>query len=191
LLALCLGTRGVHAQAAPLSYWTPGWPIGFGGNLAADQTANSYGDFPNFDGNATGGGRFSSMRYSFPTSWNAGPGLGMSGFNQYAAFGSYGSLYREGMQFGYKLQNDVTLYGGFDALKYNTGMGGPFAAFESTSGTLPAYGAHAGIQFQAAPNVSLSLGFDYSQQQSGRVDSDINSPLVPGATPYAFTSGRR
>jgi opacity protein-like surface antigen len=55
------------------------------------------------------------------------------------------------------------------------------------SGTLPGYSAHAGVEFQPAPNVSLSLGFGYTQQ-SGRIDSDINS--LPGASPFAV-SGRR
>jgi opacity protein-like surface antigen len=56
------------------------------------------------------------------------------------------------------------------------------------SGTLPGYGAHAGVEFQPAPNLSLSLGVGFTQQ-SGRLDSDINSPLLPGASPFAF--GRR
>ena len=121
-----------------------------------------------------------------------GTGLGMNGISQYAAFGN-GSLYSQGAQFGYKFQNaPIAVYAGFDTLKYNPGIGGPFAPFDSTSGTLPGYsGAHAGVEIQAAPNVSLSLGFGYAQQQSGRLDSDINSPLLPGATPSAFTSGRR
>jgi opacity protein-like surface antigen len=57
------------------------------------------------------------------------------------------------------------------------------------SGTLPGYSAHAGVEFQPTPNVSLSLGFGYTQQ-SGRIDSDINSLLLPGASPFA-ASGRR
>jgi opacity protein-like surface antigen len=76
-------------------------------------------------------------------------------------------------------------------LKYNSGIGSPLA-FDSTSTTVPGYRAHAGIEFQPASNVSLSLGFGYTQQsgQSGRLDSDINSPLLPGATPFAV-GGRR
>jgi opacity protein-like surface antigen len=31
-------------------------------------------------------------------------------------------------------------------------------------GTLPGYGAHAGIEFKPTSNVSLSLGFGYTQQ---------------------------
>jgi hypothetical protein len=69
-------------------------------------------------------------------------------------------------------------------LKYNTGIGSPFAPFDTTSGTLPLYRANMGIEFQAAPNLSLSLGVGYTQAPS-RLDSDLN-PLV-GAAPF----GRR
>jgi opacity protein-like surface antigen len=77
-----------------------------------------------------------------------------------------------------------TVYAGFDTLKFNTGIGNPFSPFESVSGTA-GYSARAGIEFQPASNVSLSLGFGYTQ--SGRLDSDINSALLPGASPF----GRR
>jgi len=71
----------------------------------------------------------------------------------------------------------------------NTDIGGPFAPFDTMSGTLPGHSAHAGVEFQPTPNVSLSLGFGYTQQ-SGRIDSDISSPSLPGASPLAV-SGRR
>jgi len=187
LAALCPGGRTAHAQAAPVTYWIPSWPIGFGGNPAAGQNSNTYGNFPGFDGSDAGGGGFSYMRYNFPV---GGTGLSMSGINQDAAFGNIRSLYYEGVQFGYTFQNaPLTVYAGFDTLKYNTGIGGPFAPFDTTSGTLPGYSAHAGVEFQPAPNVSLSLGFGYTQQ-SGRIDSDINSLSLPGASPLAV-SGRR
>jgi opacity protein-like surface antigen len=191
LAVLCLGARTAHAQAAPVSYWIPGWPMGFGGDVSSGWSSNTYGNFPSFDGS-----RFSYGRYNFPSGWFVGGergamGLGLNGVSQYGAFG-FSSLYSEGVQFGYNFKNaPLTVYAGFDTLKYNPGIGGPSAPFDTTAGTVPGYGAHAGVQFQAAPNVSLSLGFDYTQAQSGRVDSDINSPLVPGATPFAFTSGRR
>jgi len=99
--------------------------------------------------------------------------------------------YRE--TFTYNFQNagglPLTVYAGFDTLKYNAGIGGPFAPFDTMSGTLPGYSAHAGVEFQPTPNVSLSLGFGYAQQ-SGRIDSDINSLSLPGASPFAV-SGRR
>jgi opacity protein-like surface antigen len=74
-------------------------------------------------------------------------------------------------------------------LKYKSGIGSPFAPFDTTSGTLPGYSAHAGVEFQPTPNLSLSLGFGYTQQ-SGRSDGDINSLALPGASPFA-ASGRR
>jgi opacity protein-like surface antigen len=194
LAALCLGGRTAHAQAAPVNYWIPGWPAGFGGNLTVGQGSNTYGNFPSFDGSDARGG-FSSMRYNFPNGWfvggeGGGMGLSMNGINRDGAFGNLGSLYYQGMQFGYNFQNaPLTIYAGFDTLKYNSGIGNPFAPFDTVSGTLPGYSAHAGVEFQPAPNVSLSLGFGYTQQ-SGRIDSDINSLSLPGASPFAV-SGRR
>ena len=194
LAALSLGGRTAHAQAAPVNYWIPGWPVGFGGNLTVGQGSNSYGNFPSFDGSDARGG-FSSMRYNFPNGWfvggeGGGMGLSTSGINRDGAFGNLGSLYYQGVQFGYNFQNaPLTIYAGFDTLKYNSGIGNPFAPFDTVSGTLPGYSAHAGVEFQPAPNVSLSLGFGYTQQ-SGRIDSDINSLLLPGASPFV-ASGRR
>jgi opacity protein-like surface antigen len=198
LAALCLGGRTAHAQAAPLTYWIPSWPVGFAGNVAVGQRSNTYGNFPSFDGSDARGGGFSYMRYNFPNGWfvgseGGGMGLSMNGINQDGAFGNIGSLYYQGVQFGYNFQNagglPLTLYAGFGTLKYNAGIGGPFAPFDTMSGTLPGYSAHAGVEFQPAPNVSLSFGFGYTQQ-SGRVDGDINSLSLPGASPFA-NSGRR
>jgi opacity protein-like surface antigen len=179
-----------------VTYWTPSWPVGFSGNPAAGQNSNTYGNFPSFDGSDARGGGFSYMRYNFPNGWfvgseGGGMGLSMNGINQNGAFGNI-SLYYQGVQFGYKFQNGglpLTVYAGFDTLKYNAGIGNPFAPFDTVSGTLPGYSAHAGVEFQPAPNVSLSLGFGYTQQ-SGRIDSDINSLSLPGAFPLAV-GGRR
>lgn len=193
LAALCLGGRPAHAQAAPVTYWIPSWPLGFGGNLTAGQSSNTYGNFSGFDGSDARGGGF--KRYNFPNGWfvggeSGGIGLSMNGINQDGAFGNIGSLYYQGVQFGYNFQNagglPVGVYAGFDTLNYKSGIGGPFTPFDTTSGTLPGYSAHAGVEFQPAPNVSLSLGFGYTQQ-SGRIDSDINSLSLPGASPF----GRR
>jgi opacity protein-like surface antigen len=198
LAALCLGGRTAHAQAVPVTYWIPSWPLGFAGNVAVGQSSNTYGNFPSFDGSDARGGGFSYMRYNFPNGWfvgseGGGIGLSMNGINQDGAFGNIGSLYYQGVQFGYNFQNagglPLTLYAGFGTLKYNAGIGGPFAPFDTMSGTLPGYSAHAGVEFQPAPNVSLSFGFGYTQQ-SGRVDGDINSLSLPGASPFAI-SGRR
>ena len=182
--ALCLGGRTAHAQAAPMTYWTPGW-LGFGGNLNAGQGADTQGSFASFDG---GAGGFSS-RYNFSNGWfvgsergGVGSGLGLSGINQAGAFGS---LQTEGVQFGYTFKNTaVSVYGGFDTLKYNPGIGAAFSPFDSTSSTA-GYGMHAGVEFKPTSNLSLSLGVGYTQ--APRLDSDLNSLGVPGAAAF----GRR
>jgi hypothetical protein len=196
LAALGLGGRTAHAQAAPVSYWIPGWPVGFGGNLAAGQRSNAYGNFPSFDSSDARSGGFSYLRYNFPNGWfvgreGGGMGFSMNRINQDGAFGNIRSPYYDGVQFGYTFQNAgaLTVYAGFDTLKYNTGVGGPFAPFDTLSGTLPVYRAHAGVEFQPTPNLSLSVGVGFTQQ-SGRIDSDINSPLLPGSSAFAI-SGRR
>jgi opacity protein-like surface antigen len=197
LAALCFGGRAAHAQAAPVSYWIPGWPLGFGSSLAGSQSANTYGNFPSFDGSDAGGGS-SATRYNFPNGWFVGGeggriGLGMNGFGQAGAFGNIGALDYQGVQFGYKFQNaasgPLTVFAGFDALKYNTGTGagsvGPFSAFDS-SNAQSGYSARAGVEFQPAPNVSLSLGVGFTQQP-GRLDNDINALA---ASPFSV-NGRR
>jgi opacity protein-like surface antigen len=192
LAALCVGGRTAHGQAAPVPYWTPGWPAGFGGDLTAGEGSNSYGNFPGFDGGDSRRGGVSNMRYNFPNGWfvgseSRGIGLSMNGISQAGAFGNR-SLSYDGVQFGYNFKNSglpVTVYGGFDTLKYNTGIGGPFSPFDAQSGTLPGYSAHAGIEIQPTSNLSLSLGFGYTQL-SPRIDSDINSLSLPGASPLAL-----
>jgi hypothetical protein len=189
--ALGFAGRTAHAQTAPVSYWIPGWPLGFGGNPAGGQSANTYGNFPSFDGHDARGG-FSSTRYNFPNGWfvggeSGGLGLSMSGIDPDGAFGP--SLHYEGAQFGYNFQGGlpVTVYAGFDTLKYNTGIGNLIAPFDNVSGTLPGYSAHAGVEFKPTSNLSLSLGVGFTQQPAS---SDITSLALPGASPFAV-SGRR
>jgi opacity protein-like surface antigen len=186
--ALCLDGRPAHAQSAPVSYWTPGW-LGFGGNLDTGQGANSDGNFSGFGGSDSGG--FSSTRYNFPNGWFVGSergGMGLTGISQAGAFGS---LHSEGVQFGYNFKNaPVTFYAGFDTLKYNSGIGGVISPFDSTSGTVPGYSAHAGVEIKPTSNLSLSLGFGYVQQ-SGRIDSDTKSPSLSNASQFDLVGGRR
>jgi hypothetical protein len=197
LVAVCLGARAAHAQAGPVGYWIPGWPVGFGGNLGSVPSSNTYGDVPSFDTTAARANGLSSTRYHFPNGWfvgaeRNGSGLSMSGINQNGAFGTDRSPYFEGVQLGYKFQNSglpITVYAGFDTLKYDPGIAGPFSRFDSGVSTLPGYSAHAGIEFQPASDVSLSLGFGYSQQP-GYLAREINSLSLPGASPFGPT-GRR
>src|SRR5258707_9420307 len=146
LAALCLGGRTAHAQAAPVTYWIPGWPVGFGGNLTVGQSSNTYGNFPSFYGSDARGGGLSSMRYNFSNGWfvggeGGGMGLSVNGINQDGAFGNIRSLYYQGVQFGYNFQNagglPLTVYAAFHTFKYNAGICGPFAPFDTISATLP------------------------------------------------------
>ena len=180
--ALCLGGRTAHAQAAPVQYWLPSSSFGFGGSLEGSS------------GDAQGG-----SRTNFPNGWfiaNTQSSFAMSGFNRAAAFGNFSSLATEGVQFGYNFKNSpVSIYTGFDTLKYNTGLGtsasGAFAAFDRSATAPGTFSANAGIEFRPTSNLSLSLGASFSQQSSGAVDSDINSPLLPGQTPLAIGGGVR
>ncbi|MGJ5176711.1 outer membrane protein [Bradyrhizobium oligotrophicum] len=187
LAALGFGGPAAHAQTAPLQYWLPGWPVGF--SDAGTQGLESYGNFPSFTGNGSDSGFF-ARRYSVANNWSALAGTGLSSniVNRYGALGSYTT---EGAQYGYTFKSGVSFYGGFEALKYNPGLGGPFATFDGRSTSTPAYAINGGVEFKPTSNVSLSLGFSYAGQSSDRLDSDINSPALPGATPQAFTSGRR
>jgi opacity protein-like surface antigen len=176
LIALCLGGRTAYAQAAPVPYVGSNWPIGFGGN-------------PGFDSG--------DAQYKIPSGWflsgsRDSMGWSMNGFDRTRAFGNIGSLSSDGVQFGYNFKNaPVTFYTGFDALKYNVGAGSPFAPFDSTSGTLPGgYRARAGVEFRPTSNLSVSFEAGFVQPSSGLVDSDINSPLPPGASPLAFGARR-
>jgi hypothetical protein len=175
-VALCASGRTACAQVAAVPYVSASWPIGFGGDQRLDD---------------------SEAQYKSPTGWFLGNSRGSmgwstSGFDQARAFGSFGSLSSEGVQFGYNFKNaPVTFYTAFDTLKYNVGAGSPFAPFDSTSATLPgAYSARAGIEFRPTSNLSLSLEAGFVQPSSGLVDSDINSPLPPGASPLAFGARR-
>jgi hypothetical protein len=194
LAALVPGARTVHAQAAPVPYWNPGGPIGFGGNLTFGQGSNGYSSFAGVD---AGGGRFSLTRYNFSDGWFVGSQGGSVGLNiNGGAFGNFGSLDYQGLQFGYNFQNahdlPVTFYAGVDTFKYNTGIGSGLASFNALSTTVPAYSAHAGIEYRPTQNLSLSLGASYTQQSAAYSagSSDINSSLMPAASMLDMSSRR-
>jgi hypothetical protein len=179
-----------------MTYWIANLPVGFGGNLIVGQSSNTYGNFSSSNGTDARGGGFSSMRYNFPNGWfvggeSAGIGSSLNGINQDGTFGR--SLNYQGVRVGYNFQNGgglpLTFYAGFDTLKYNTGIDGSFASFNTMSGTLPGYRAHAGVEFQPTPNVSLSLGVGFTQQ-SGGIDNNVNSPSLFGTSPFAVGGGR-
>jgi opacity protein-like surface antigen len=175
--ALCLGSGAAHAQSVP--YWTTSaWTTGLGNSLTSATNANAFGNF--------------SSRYNFDNGWFVGSergnlGFGLSSFSQAGAFGNPAFTY-EGMQTGYNFASaPVSIYAGFDTVKYNAPpiIGSPFAALDSmSSSTAPGYGVHAGVEIRPTSNLSVSFGASFSQQPS-----DLNSALLPGASPLAF--GRR
>ncbi|MBR0796322.1 hypothetical protein JQ615_13090 [Bradyrhizobium jicamae] len=180
---LCLGGQHASAQSGPVRYWLPGGLFGFGGT----PPSSTYGDFPGFDaGNGQGGSGFSYLSSNLPTGWfGAGErgGLGLNG-----AFGNYSY---DGAQVGYNFKGagdmPVTFFAGFDSLRYNPpGAGGPLAPFSSSSSVPAGFAARAGLEFRPTSNVTLQLGATFVQSGSERMDSDINSPLLPGQSPLFF-----
>ena len=179
LVALSLSGQTAHAQAAAVPYANSNWFLGLGGNTGFDT------------GDASSG----PSRTNFPSGWfvgNTRSDFGMSSFGRAAAFGNFGSMSTEGMQFGYTLKNTpLSIYAGFDTLKYNNGSAAgsnAFAAFDSRSTSGPgAFNANAGIEYRPTSNLSLSLGVGVTQSQSqGLADSDIRSNALPGQTPLAI-----
>jgi opacity protein-like surface antigen len=192
--ALCFGAPAAHAQSNALPYWTSGWQTGLSDSLAAGQGSNPYGSLLGFSGSDIASGNFSS-RYNFDNGWfvgseRGGSGLGASGFSPAGTWSNLGSLSYEGMQFGYNFRNSpVSVYAGFDTLKYNTGIGNPLAGFDSTSNAASGYGVRAGVEIRPTSNLSLSLGVGYAQQPSG-YDTGTNSLVAPVASPFAFGARR-
>jgi len=189
LASVCFGAPAIHAQTAPLTYWTPGWPMGL--TDASGPGATTYGNFPGFNFSETAGGYVS--RYNFSNGMFVGTerstmGFGMSGIASGAAFGN---LRYEGAQFGYNFQNSpVTVFGSVGSLKYDSGLGTALSSsFANPNSTTAAgYSSHVGVEFRPTSNLSLSFGAGFAQQGqgSGLVDSDIHSDLPPGASPLAF-----
>jgi opacity protein-like surface antigen len=183
--AFGLGEQPAHAQSAPVSYWNPGW-LGFGGNLNAGQDASAGGSV-----SAPRASGFFATSTNFRGDWfnQRGMGLGTGfGVSVIGATGAFGSFESQGAQFGYTLQNSpVTVYAGFDTLKYKPGFGSAFSPFDTTS--VSGYAANAGIEFKPTSNVSLSLGVGY--QQSGRSDTDTTSSSSSSFSQYDLVRGRR
>lgn len=171
-VVLGLGRTPVRAQVAPLQYLVPGGPFGLGGS-------DSYGNSSNFDAGAltnfANGFFVGSQRGNL--NWN---GLGQTGLA-----GNFSALSYDSTQFGYNMKSTggmpVTFFAGFDTLKYGNGIGSSVAPL--TSGAAPGYGAFAGVEFKPTSNLSLSFGAGFTQRDSGRMDSDIRSNMLPGESP--------
>ena len=186
-VVLCLGGAPAHAQVAPLQYWIPGGPFGFGGSTF--QSDEGYGNLPSFKAaNANGDYDF---RPGFFVGGQRG-NLGLSGFSQSVPSGNFSALSYDSTQFGYNYKTasgmPVTFFAGFNSMKYGDGIGSSLAPL--TSSATPGYGAFAGVEFKPTSNLSLSFGASVVQQDAGRLDSDIRSNMLPGESP-ALTGLRR
>jgi hypothetical protein len=192
LAILFLGGSSAHAQVSPLRYWIPGGPFGFGGDTG--QGADTYGDFRGFNaGDAAGRQNFSNGFFIGGERGSLGlSGLGLSGLGQAGAAGNFSAFSYSGTQFGYNYKTvsgmPVTFFAGLDTLKYGNGIGSSLAPL--TSGFSPGTSAFGGVEFKPTSNLSLSFGVGYTQQDSGRMDSDINSSMLPGESPV-FSRFRR
>lgn len=190
--ALCVAGQAAFAQVAPVQYWLPNGLFGMGGDSAGAGGNATYGNFPGFD---AGYANADDWRANFRTGMfvrsDSGSialnglglnGLGLSGLNQTGPVSSFGALTTQSTVTGYAFKGagdlPVSIYAGFDTLNYRPGLGSPLAPFNSDASIAAGYSARAGIAFQPAPNVSLSLEAGFTQQQSGS-DSDINSRLLP------------
>ena len=114
-------------------------------------------------------------------------GMGLSGINQAGAFGS---LQTEGVQFGYNFKNSpVSVYGGFDTLKYNSGIGGAFSPFDSVVQHAP---ATARMRASNSSRRRISACRSASATSSpGRLDTDTKSPSLSNASQFDLVGGRR
>jgi opacity protein-like surface antigen len=171
LAVLCLGAPEAHAQSAP--YWTSTLPAGFGG-LTSDPSVNAFGNF--------------TSRYNFENGWFIGSergnlNWGLNNFTPVSAFGSPTSFSYEGSQVGYNFKSaPVSVFAGFDTVKYNSPIASPFTALDSmSSNSTPGYRVNAGVEFRPTSNLSLSVGASFSQQPN-----DLNSALLPGASPFGY-----
>jgi hypothetical protein len=172
---VCLGAARAHAQVAPLQYWIPGNAFSYG------SSGDGYRNFPSFNaGDANG--------YDFRPGFFVGSqhgNLGLSGFSQAGLAGNFSALTYDSTQFGYNMKtaggSPVTFFGGIDTLKYGNGIGSSVAPLTSAAG--PGYGAFGGVEFKPTSNLSLSFSAGFTQRDSGRMDSDIKSDMLPGESP--------
>ena len=138
-----------------------------------------YGNFPGFD---------ASGRTNFANGFFVGSqrgNLNWSGLSQTGPAGNFSALSYDSSQFGYNTKTagglPVTFFAGFDTMKYGNGIGSSVAPL--TSGAAPGYGAFGGVEFKPTSNLSLSFGAGFTQRDSGRMDSDIRSNMLPGELP--------
>ena len=181
----CLGMPAAQAQTNSIPYWTTAWPAGFGSGFAAGQNFSTFASLSAFDGTASTS--FSS-RFDLPNGWFIGSERGATAFNGFgSSWSNISTLSYEGAQVGYNFKNDnvpVSIYAGFDTLKYNNNFASPLPGFDSTSSpNSPGYRVNAGVEFRPTSNLSVSFGASFAQQPTG-----YDGLVLPGASPFSFRS---
>ncbi len=169
---LYLAAPAAQAQVAPIRYWIPGGPFGFGG----DTTTQYLGSPLDEDGFRKG---FSLSSYSMPVNSFTG-GFGAS------AFTAGSGLSSEGAQYAYSFKGlgdtPVTFFGSVSSLRTApdvfTSLVTP--GFERSS-TL-ATSINAGVEFKPTSNISLSLSAGFVQP-SATLDTDMHSQLLSAQSP--------
>lgn len=176
---LCLGGAPAQAQVAPLRYWIPGGPFGFGGSTGLNSDGYSFTGSTAVDAD-----KAYDFRPGFFMSGDRGS-LGLSGLSQSSTAGNFSALSYDSTKFGYNTKSaggmPVTFFAGFETLKYGNGIGSSLAPL--TSSAAPGYSAFAGVEFKPTSNLSLSFGAGFTQQDASRMDSDIRSNMLPGESP--------
>jgi hypothetical protein len=183
LVTLCLRAPAAEAQNNPLPYWTSAWPAGFGSSATAGQNFSAFASLSAFDGTASTS--FSS-RFDLPNGWFVGSERGAAAFNGFgSSWSNISALSYEGAQVGYNFKNDnipVSIYAGFDTLKYNNNFASPLPGFDSTSSPNSAgYRVNAGVKFRPTSNLSVSFGASFAQQPTG-----YDGLALSGASPFSF-----
>jgi hypothetical protein len=171
--ALCLCGQVADAQVAPVQYWLPSGLFGFGSGWTNANSSNTYGNFPGFDAQPGDGDWRANFRTGMFVRSDAGS-VGLNGLGRAGALSDFGALSYQSAVTGYNFKGagdlPVTLYAGFDTLKYRPGLGSPLAPFSTDASVAAGYSARAGIAFRPTPNISLSFEAGFTQQQSGGID---------------------
>lgn len=173
--ALYLTASAAQAQVAPIQYWIPGGPFGFGG----DTTTQYWGGAPDEDGFRKG---FSFSSYSMPVNSFAG-GFAWGGFGANAFTGGTG-LSSDGAQYAYSFKGvgdaPVTLFGGVSSLRTTPDVFTSLVSPELARSNTLATGFNAGIEFKPTSNLSFSLSGSFVQP-SAINETDMRSQLLnPG-----------
>lgn len=172
---LSLAVSAAQAQVAPIRYWFPGGPFGFGG----DTTTQYWGSAPDEDGFRKG---FSFSSYSLPANsftvpFSAGVFTGGSGLSS------------DGAQYGYSFKGlgdtPVTLFGGVSSLRTTPDVFTSIVTPGLQQSDTLATSVNAGVEFKPTSNLTLSLSGSFVQS-SPTLDTDLRAQSPFARNPGIF-----